>query len=203
MNLVVSNLVQEYLLSLYMLVSTALEAIYELELKNKQHIEKLASNSPFDEIQNKLDNSSTISDQELANICQNIQGLIDEASCIQAKISSNEKYLKSVLSCFSNSIDSAIKIYDSNKAEEAKNAIMVSIKFIISSLFPFLSGVDSIHQIIKSRSIKFSNANSYFCEMNEYWNSCFAHAVTTKYLEELLSQYFLKQSILHFARQRM
>lgn len=67
------------------------------------------------------------------------------------------------------------------------------MKFLTSTLFPFVAGIEAIHQILNSRSNKFRNTASYFEEMDEYYISCFKHAVSSKYLEDIVRSSFSDQ----------
>jgi hypothetical protein len=194
-NLLASNLVQEKLLSLYKVVSEATESAQQMALRCNSDLKKLANNERYKQIFLQLQNPSSISDSELVLIKRELLDFNRYAKTLESQNAQNEKYLESIMKCFSDSINSATKIYDYNDVSELKNVVLVSIKFIISSLLPFVSGIESIHQILNSRSIKFSNTTSYFEEMNEYYNSCFKHAVMSQYLEFLLRQSFSGQKI--------
>ncbi len=197
-NLLVSNLVQEKLLSLYKAVSEAIQFAQQIALRCNSNLKKLANNERYMHILRQLQNPSSISDNELVSTKRELLDFNSYVKTLESQNAQNEKYLESIIRCFSDSINSATKIYDCNDVSELKNVVLDSIKYIISSLLPFVSGIESIHQILNSRSIKFSNTTSYFEEMNEYYNSCFKHAVMSQYLEFLLRQSFSDQKVKAF-----
>ncbi|MCI5151299.1 MAG: hypothetical protein D3916_18265 [Candidatus Electrothrix sp. MAN1_4] len=86
--------------------------------------------------------------------------------------------------CFQKSIDSGASIF-LDKPNESKKSLAIFFKYL-ASLNPFIAGIDAIYSVIRRNHIQYQNADKLLNELDTYWNNCFSHAVSSKYLEKTL-----------------
>lgn len=188
MNLSVSNLVLENLFSFYDALFINFDEIL-LKLKDVGvQIETLIAENPPDSIRQKLE---AIKILKRTNIQQEIDTILAPTKEIESLGHLNEslkKFLDTLVSCQKQSEKSVYDVFSFNRKSELKNGLTILFRFI-SNLNPFVSGADSIYQLIKSKHIKYSTTDKCLKELNEYWNNCFSLAVSTKYLEKVLTSF--------------
>ncbi len=193
MNLSVSNLVLENLFSFYAALSENLDGLHN---KGQEIGERLrlviAENSPH-EIKRKVEEINLSNKAEKEEELQRILLPVKLVERLGEQNASISQMLDTLLKYQEESEKLVFKVFSFNRKAELKNGLKLLFRFI-ATLNPFVSGADSIYQLVREKQIKYSTADKCIRELNEYWNNCFSLAVTAKYLEKVLLSFVRSQS---------
>lgn len=173
-NIAVSNLIQENLIHLFSSYEKISNKIIMDEQKNGLVIEEHS-------LQNAIKKHKEISPEDIE--CNLIA--LKKSGCAT---DDNIELFRYITVCFQKSIDSGASIF-LDKPNESKKSLAIFFKYL-ASLNPFIAGIDAIYSVIRRNHIQYQNADKLLNELDVYWNNCFSHAVSSKYLEKTLLTFY-------------
>ncbi len=193
MNLSVSNLVLENLFSFYAALSENLDILHNKGQEISERLSILIAENPPREIKRKVEalnlSNTTGKEEKLKEILLPVE----QVESLGQHNDSIKQMLDTLLKYQDESEELAYKVFSFNKKTELKSGLKLLFRFI-ANLNPFISGADSIYQLVKEKQIKYSTTDKCLRELNEYWNNGFSLAVSAKYLEKVLLSFISSHS---------
>ncbi|MDU9049395.1 MAG: hypothetical protein Q3M30_11115 [Candidatus Electrothrix sp. Rat3] len=169
-NLAVSNLIYKNIFDLFSSYEKISNKIIETEEKNSIVINR-------SQLQNVIKKHKLISPEDIEYHLSTLK----KSRCIT---DSNIELFHCITICFQESINSGASIFI-DKSNESKKSLAVFFKYL-ASLNPFIAGIDAIYNVIRRNHIQYQNADKLLNDLDIYWNNCFSHAVSSKYIEKIL-----------------
>jgi hypothetical protein len=193
MNLSVSNLVLENLFSFYATLSENFDNLHDKGQKIGQRLRLVISKNPPNEIKRKVEEINLSNKAEKEEELKKVLLPVKLVERLGEHNDSINQMLDTLVKYQEESEKLVYKVFSFNKKAELKNGLKLLFRFI-ANLNPFVSGADSICQLVREKQIKYSTTDKCIRELNEYWNNCFSIAVTAKYLEKVLLSFVRSQS---------